>query len=74
MRTRPGRSRWWLLGPLFLVLCCSHDAPRDNPLDPHLTPPVELQVAVDDAAYMYRVSVVNSEGFEVSSAPASIAL
>jgi hypothetical protein len=29
---------------------CSHDAKRENPLDPRLSPPVELTVAVDDTA------------------------
>ena len=113
----------WLTGPLLLALACSHDAPRDNPLDPQLTPPVELQVALDhttgavaltwtryegetefgeywvlrnasestridtlreisdphqiaytdtslqpNTAYAYRVSVVNTDGFERTSA------
>ena len=40
----------WLAGLLLLALACSHDAPRDNPLDPQLTPPVELQVALEDTA------------------------
>jgi len=106
----------------LLALACGHDAPRDNPLDPQLTPPVELRVALDDTAgtatltwsryegeadfgaywvlrnevestrvetlmrvsgqaltvytdttltphtaYLYRVSVVNAEGFEQPS-------
>ncbi|MBI2506177.1 MAG: fibronectin type III domain-containing protein, partial [Candidatus Latescibacteria bacterium] len=33
----------------MLLLSC-HDAPRNNPFDPALTPPVELQVALDDTA------------------------
>jgi len=49
-RTPEVPSRWWLAGPLLLALSCSHDTPRDNPLDPQLTPPVELQVVLDDAA------------------------
>jgi len=35
---------------LLLALACDHDSPRDNPLDPQLTPPVELQVSLDDTA------------------------
>ena len=35
----------WLL-VLFLVGC--HDAPRENPFDPELTPAVELSVALDE--------------------------
>ena len=113
-------SRWWPAGLLVLSAC--HDAPRDNPFDPELTPAVELSVALDDMAgtvtltwtpyegetlfaaywvlrkvpgleaveklaeigevgitsyvdttlrpnlaYSYRVSVVNTSGFEVAS-------
>jgi len=43
-------SLWLLTAPLLLALACSHDSPRDNPLDPTLTPPVELQVTLDDTA------------------------
>jgi len=39
---------WYLFGLLFLASC--HDAPRKNPFDPELTPPVELSVALDDTA------------------------
>ena len=49
-RTSGISSLWWLAGPLLAALACSHDSPRDNPLDPTLTPPVELQVALDDTA------------------------
>lgn len=35
---------------LVCAAACSHDAPRQNPLDPHLTPPVELTAALDDSA------------------------
>jgi len=48
--TRDLSSLWWLTGPLLLTLACSHHSPRDNPLDPTLTPPVQLQVALDDTA------------------------
>lgn len=42
---------WLVLFLGWLVLLCScHDAPRNNPFDPTLTPPVELQVALDDTA------------------------
>ena len=40
----------WLLAVLLALATCSHDSKRDNALDPALTPPVELQVAVDDTA------------------------
>ena len=33
-----------------LLLSACHDAPRKNPFDPELTPPVELSVALDDTA------------------------
>ncbi|MEW6751077.1 MAG: fibronectin type III domain-containing protein, partial [Candidatus Latescibacterota bacterium] len=36
------------LSALFLLSAC-HDAPRDNPLDPVSTPPVELSAALDEA-------------------------
>ena len=117
-----------LTGLLLLALgACGHDAKRDNPLDPQLTPPVELSVALDDTAgiamlswtpyegeapfaaywmlrrplrlvdidtllaiddvnqttfldsapspntaYQYRVSVVNSSGYEATSAETSV--
>ena len=35
---------------LALAGACSHDAKRSNPLDPELTPPVELSVALNDTA------------------------
>ena len=35
---------------VLLVLASCHDAPRNNPFDPALTPAVELQVALDDTA------------------------
>jgi len=39
----PHVSRLWrLAAPLLLAIACSHDTPRDNPLDPQLTPPVDL--------------------------------
>lgn len=34
---------------MFLCAAC-HDAPRDNPFDPALTPAVEVQAALDDTA------------------------
>ena len=36
------------VGLLVLVLIACHDAPRDNPFDPTLTPPVEWVSAVVD--------------------------
>ena len=49
------RSTWrlpllGLLVWLTALIACSHDSKRDNPLDPELTPAVELQVALDDSA------------------------
>ena len=41
------RSRWWLAGVLVAVAC--YDAPRDNPVDPALTPPVELLSVTSDS-------------------------
>lgn len=53
-------SLWWLAGPLLLAW--SHDAPRDNPLDPQLTPPVQLQVALDDTAGTATLTWTRYEG------------
>jgi len=55
-------SLWWLATPLLLALACSHDSPRDNPLDPTLTPPVELQVALDDTAGTATLTWTRYEG------------
>ena len=55
-------SLWWLVGPLLLALACSHDSPRDNPLDPQLTPPVQLQVALDDTAGVARLTWTRYSG------------
>ena len=41
---------WLLAGLLCSLVTCSHDSKRDNPLDPALTPPVQLQVTLNDAA------------------------
>ena len=109
---------------LLLLFPACHDAERSNPFDPHLTPPVTLQVALDDTAgtasltwsryagdqafaaywvlrqvqgleavdtlasisdldqtsyvdakvaqnttYVYRLSIVNASGFEVTTPP-----
>ena len=35
---------------LLVLLGCSHDARRENPLDPELTPAMTLSVAADDTA------------------------
>ena len=40
----------WLLTGLLGLVACSHESKRDNPLDPELTPAVELAVALDDTA------------------------
>ena len=42
--------RWWPVGLFVLALAACHDAPRDNPFDPVLTPAVELELALDDTA------------------------
>ena len=39
-----------LLPALLALASCGHDAKRDNPLDPSLTPAVELAVAFDDTS------------------------
>lgn len=36
--------------PLLGLLACGHDTSRENPLDPKLTPAVELQATLDDTA------------------------
>ena len=66
--TRRMQGRWWLAGPLLLALSCSHDAPRDNPLDPQLTPPVELQVALDDTAGTATLRWTRYEGEQAFAA------
>lgn len=43
-------TRLWGCLAVPLLLACCHDAARDNPLDPSLTPPVELAVALNDTA------------------------
>ena len=55
-------SLWLLTAPLLLVLACSHDSPRENPFDPTLTPPVELQVTLDDTAGTATVTWTQYEG------------
>ena len=35
---------------ILLLLGCGHDTKRENPLDPALTPAVELQIALDDTS------------------------
>ena len=115
----------WLLGPLLILVACSHEAKCENPFDLALTAPVEMTVALDqvagtatvtrtryvgdrsfaryqvlrhivesprvetltaiydvtqttfvdaslapNTAYVYRVSVINGEGFGSLSSPA----
>ena len=45
VRPRSLRSCWWLIG---LLLAGCHEAVRENPFDPVLTPPVALEVALDE--------------------------
>lgn len=47
---------------LALVAACSHDAPRENPLDPELTPAVELTAALDDSAGTVALSWTRYDG------------
>ena len=49
---KPSRSIPFLLSAMLVLALasCGHDAKRDNPLDPALTPAVELSVALDDTA------------------------
>ena len=61
-RTPITPSLWWLAGPLLLALACGHDSPRDNPLDPTLTPPVELQVVLDDTVGTATLAWTRYEG------------
>ena len=51
---------WPTAAFLFLLSC--HDAPRNNPFDPALTPPVELQVALDDTAGTATLTWTHYEG------------
>jgi fibronectin type 3 domain-containing protein len=55
-----------ITGPVLLVmliLCaCGHDSKRDNPLDPALTLPVQLRVAVDDSAGVATLTWTPFEG------------
>jgi len=50
-------SLWgcWV-GLLGVLLVSCHDAPRENPFDPVLTPGVELQVTLDDTAGIATVN------------------
>lgn len=44
------RSLWLQVGSVLLTLmACSHDAPRENPLDPELTPAVRLLAVLSDS-------------------------
>ena len=45
-----------------LLFWACHDAPRTNPFDPALTPPVELQVALDDTAGTATLTWTRYEG------------
>jgi hypothetical protein len=50
MTSHHWRLAIWMAAPTLVLLVACHDARRENPLDPALTPPVELQVALDDTA------------------------
>ena len=60
--TNPTRSPWYLSALLVLALGACHDARRENPLDPELTPPVTLEVAFDDSAGSATLSWTPYEG------------
>ena len=47
---------------LLALVGCSHDTKRENPLDPELTPPPQLQVALDDTAGTATLSWTPYEG------------
>jgi len=47
---------------LLAFYTCGHGSSRDNPLDPALTPAVELQVAVDDSAGVATLTWTPFEG------------
>ena len=42
--------------PLLALLACSHEASRENPLDPSRSPGVELSVALDDSTGAARLT------------------
>ena len=44
------------IAALAVLVACSHDTERANPLDPELTPPVDLAIAVDDTAGLARLT------------------
>lgn len=52
---------FWPTATLLALLSC-HDAPRTNPFDPALTPPVALQVALDDTAGTATLTWTRYEG------------
>ena len=58
---------------LLALLGCSHDARRENPLDPELTPAVTLSVAADDTAGTATLTWTRSEGRSPSRSTASCA-
>ncbi len=61
-----------LLAMLGLLAGCSHDAQRENPLDPELTPAVILSVSLDDTTATALLSWTPYEGpfdFAAGSVP-----
>lgn len=52
---------WSLLAGLILA-GCGHDAPRQNPLDPGLTPPVELTATLSDSTGAVSLSWTRYKG------------
>ena len=50
---------YWIVA-LFLIAC--HGTDRSNPVDPELTPPVQLQAAVDDINGTSKLTWTRYEG------------
>ena len=67
-RSRLRHSQWaagsLLFGLFVLSLACGHDAERENPLDPTLTPPVELQAELHDSTGAVHLSWSTYDGIQ----------
>lgn len=49
-------------GVLLVLAACGHDAPRENPLDPELTPPVAVSAVLNDSSGAVSLSWTGYEG------------
>ena len=58
----PSRLRSVLFLPLLLSAACSHEAKRENPLDPELTPAVTLAAALNDSSGTVSLTWSSYEG------------